>query len=116
MKILAFVKGADSSLKDMASKEQNQFVVDGIMQDVKKFAGKGLRTLVFGMKEISLAPDQNIDKIIQEGWDNLKSKDVECDLTLLGVTGVEDLLQEHVKDHIEDFQTAGIKVWMLTGD
>lgn len=37
-------------------------------------------------------------------------------MTLLGITGVEDELQEDVIQCIRDFQDAGIKVWMLTGD
>lgn len=32
------------------------------------------------------------------------------------MTGVEDLLQEDVKQCIEDFRDAGMRVWMLTGD
>jgi magnesium-transporting ATPase (P-type) len=43
-------------------------------------------------------------------------EEVESDLTLLGITGVEDELQEEVIECIKDFQDAGIKVWMLTGD
>ena len=35
---------------------------------------------------------------------------------LLAATGVEDLLQENVKECITDFKAAGINVWMLTGD
>ena len=34
----------------------------------------------------------------------------------MGVSGVEDLLQDNVKSCIEDFIAANIKVWMLTGD
>ena len=37
-------------------------------------------------------------------------------MKLLGVTGVEDSLQEEVASCIEDFRQSGIKVWMLTGD
>lgn len=40
----------------------------------------------------------------------------ENNLTLLGVTGLEDLLQENVKGCIKEFKEAKIKVWMLTGD
>ena len=43
-------------------------------------------------------------------------KKVESNLLLLGVTGVDDLLQENVKSCISDFRDANIKVWMLTGD
>jgi magnesium-transporting ATPase (P-type) len=54
--------------------------------------------------------------LIKNGWDRLEIKDVESNLTLLGATGVEDLLQENVKEHITDFREAGMRVWMLTGD
>ncbi len=35
---------------------------------------------------------------------------------LLGLTGVEDKLQDHVKSTLETLRHAGIRVWMLTGD
>ena len=34
----------------------------------------------------------------------------------LGVTGVEDKLQEDVQANIETLRSAGIQIWMLTGD
>lgn len=37
-------------------------------------------------------------------------------MELLGVTGVEDKLQENVAVVIESLKNAGIQVWMLTGD
>lgn len=37
-------------------------------------------------------------------------------LTLLGTTGLEDLLQDQVKDSISQFKEARIKMWMLSGD
>lgn len=41
---------------------------------------------------------------------------MECDLELLGLTGVEDRLQKDVKPSLEFLRNAGIKIWMLTGD
>lgn len=71
-------------------------------------AKKGLRTLLYGMKEIDW--DGSRDPL------DLEVEEIECDLDLLAATGVEDLLQENVKECIEDFRQAGISVWMLTGD
>ena len=51
-----------------------------------------------------------------DGWHTLEAADVECDLTVLGATGVEDILQDNVKKCITDYREAGMKVWMLTGD
>jgi P-type E1-E2 ATPase len=37
-------------------------------------------------------------------------------MTLLGITGFEDIIQAEAKRTVLDFQEANIKVWMLTGD
>ena len=37
-------------------------------------------------------------------------------MDLLGVTGVEDKLQDEVALTIESLRGAGIQIWMLTGD
>ena len=41
---------------------------------------------------------------------------LEKDMDYLGVTGVEDKLQENVEGTIDSLKQAGIQVWMLTGD
>ena len=40
---------------------------------------------------------------------------LERDMELLCVTGVEDKLQDNVRNTLEQLRNAGIKVWMLTG-
>lgn len=42
--------------------------------------------------------------------------ELDAELDFLGVTGVEDKLQLHVQRTIEDLKSAGIQIWMLTGD
>ena len=41
---------------------------------------------------------------------------LEKDMDYLGVTGVEDKLQDEVEGTIESMKAAGIQIWMLTGD
>ena len=41
---------------------------------------------------------------------------IEKNLTLLGGTAVEDKLQDNVPETIKELRTAGIKIWVLTGD
>ena len=53
---------------------------------------------------------------IQGNVIDLKSEDFENELTLLGITGVEDELQNEVGETVRDFRNAGIKFWMITGD
>jgi len=43
-------------------------------------------------------------------------EELEQDMELLAITGVEDKLQEDVGLVIESLRNAGIQVWMLTGD
>ena len=41
---------------------------------------------------------------------------LENNMEFLGITGVEDKLQEEVCQTLENIRNAGINVWMLTGD
>lgn len=44
------------------------------------------------------------------------NSEMEQELTLVGSTAIEDRLQENVAEVIKFMKTAGIKVWVLTGD
>lgn len=65
------------------------------------------------MDEIAEAEDDidNRDRLLDGIFDRY-----ERELTLIGATAVEDLLQENLPETLEDFRKAGIKIWMLTGD
>jgi magnesium-transporting ATPase (P-type) len=102
-KVFAFVKGADTSVEPLCLLSKEDKVT---LDDLDDFAEKGLRTLAYAYKEI-----HNFDNV-----EELTVKAVESNLTLLGVTGVEDLLQDDVEKCITDFKEAGCKVWILTGD
>lgn len=43
-------------------------------------------------------------------------EEIECDMVLVGVTAIEDKLQDGVPQTIANLQMAGIKIWVLTGD
>lgn len=77
-----------------------------IVDQIEEFAAKGFRTLTFGMKELESV---EIDGVLTQ-------EDIECCLTLLGATCVEDLLQKDVKQCLIDYKRANIQTWMLTGD
>ena len=71
-------------------------------------AATGLRTLLFARRNLT---EEDLAGLIERD-----PEDFESDLTLLGTTGLEDVLQDEVKDCIRQFKEARIKVWMLTGD
>ena len=106
-KIFSFVKGADNmlipALADRRSSEEST------LSHLEDFAKVGLRTLAFAMKELS---ENDITSLI----DVKDPSPFETGLDLLGVTGIEDRLQDDVKECIIDFRQADCKVWMLTGD
>jgi len=108
-KPINFIKGADIAIM----KRLDKFTMEGeesTFEIMDNLAVNGLRTLMFAKKELSEDYD-TIDKL-KEVDDEL----VENGLKFLGITALEDLLQDNVADCVRDFQTAGIKVWMLTGD
>lgn len=43
-------------------------------------------------------------------------EEIESELVLVGVTAIEDKLQDGVPQAIANLQMAGIKIWVLTGD
>jgi magnesium-transporting ATPase (P-type) len=42
--------------------------------------------------------------------------EIESDLQFIGVTAIEDKLQDEVPQSISTMLNAGVKVWMITGD
>ncbi|KAI5789083.1 phospholipid-translocating P-type ATPase [Geopyxis carbonaria] len=115
-----YQKGADTIMSSIVASN------DWLDEECGNMAREGLRTLVIGRKRLSFERYQefsskhkaasqllhNRDKATQE----VVSTYLEHDLELLGVTGVEDKLQNDVKSSLELLRNAGIKIWMLTGD
>lgn len=89
-------------------------------------AREGLRTLVVAKKRLSDElyhefKASYLDAEVALNDRNIRKQKVierllEVDLELLGVTGVEDKLQEGVKNTLEQLRNANFKIWMLTGD
>lgn len=78
------------------------------IEKMDEYAREGLRTLIFAKKDL-----QNF---IPDEYQNGNVEGIENELTFLGVTGLEDLLQDNAAQCIRDFREAKMKVWMLTGD
>lgn len=124
-----YTKGADSSiisaLAPSAADSEAEQLRDRTQQQLDMYARQGLRVLV--MAKRSLNPVEyaewwqkhqqiemsveNRDKRIRDSFSLL-----ECNLTLLGATGIEDRLQEGVPETIDALRSAGIAIWVLTGD
>mmetsp|Transcript_5585 Transcript_5585/g.12989 ORF Transcript_5585/g.12989 Transcript_5585/m.12989 type:complete len:1056 (-) Transcript_5585:318-3485(-) len=90
---------ADGSIKDIDVAMRNQ-----IEQTISDFADEGLRTLCIAQRELSKPSSE------------MTLEQLESDLTLVGIVGIEDPLRDEVPGAIKDCQTAGIVVRMVTGD
>ena len=86
---------------------------------------EGLRTLAFAKKEISL--EMYIEwrkqydlacaaEVNREEKKMAVREELEADMEYVGVTGLEDSLQNNVANAVEGLKQAGMKVWKLNGD
>lgn len=51
------------------------------------------------------------DQFISKLMDN-----IENDFTIFGASAVEDMLQDNLNQTIDTIKSAGIKIWVITGD
>lgn len=123
--IVCYTKGADTVILERLAKENNS-MVESTLQHLEEYAAEGLRTLCLAMREVPEQEYQEWRKIYDTaattvGGNRADELDkaaeiIEHDFILLGATAIEDKLQDGVPDTIHTLQTAGIKVWVLTGD
>ncbi|WAQ89635.1 hypothetical protein PtA15_11A325 [Puccinia triticina] len=117
-----YQKGADAVMAKIVQSN------DWLEEECDNMSREGLRTLVMAKKKLSneayhrftrrylsARVDMGADDR-QEAIQRVVSEELENNLELLGVTGVEDKLQEDVKSTLELLRNAGLKIWMLTGD
>ncbi|KAK7530263.1 phospholipid P-type ATPase transporter [Phyllosticta citribraziliensis] len=124
-KIICYTKGADTVILERLAKSNNP-IAEPTLQHLEEYAAEGLRTLCLAMREIPENEYQEWRQVFDAaattvGGNRAEELDkaaeiIEHDLTLLGATAIEDKLQDGVPDTIHTLQTAGIKIWVLTGD
>ncbi|KAL4721539.1 hypothetical protein ACJJTC_001075 [Scirpophaga incertulas] len=88
-------------------------------------ARDGLRTLVVAKRVLPELEFQKFARAYNKARKSLVNRNelmlavqssLENDLDIVGITVVEDKLQDNVKQTLECIRNAGIKIWMLTGD
>lgn len=117
-----FSKGADTTMGPLLVSRADETDAHRASDELSR---GGLRTLVYGErlldeKELSIwLQSYHAAVNAMEGRAEKKIKvanAIEFNLKLLGVTGVEDKLQDDVPDTIVFMREAGIRIWVLTGD
>ena len=124
-RIMLFCKGADSIIYSRLKRGEQAQLRKATAEHLEMFAREGLRTLCIAQKEITEDEYAVWNKehdlaaaAIADREDKLEAvaDAMERDLSLLGGTAIEDRLQDGVPDTIALLGTAGIKLWVLTGD
>lgn len=125
-KVKLYCKGSDAIMLGLLSTDEEP-LLPTIDHQLLHYSTAGLRTLVFGYREMDLEEWEEWDDWYQnaalEGDFEARDKEMtECakmleqDLHFLGVSAIEDKLQDGVPEAIECLKQAGMKVWMITGD
>ena len=124
--ILLFCKGADNVMKKRLAKSvSGSSLMKSTEKHLNQFVDDGLRTLLVGKTTVSADFYAGWKKRFKAAEDSLENRDekrmevmeeIEKNLELMGVTAIEDKLQDGVGDALTKFRGADIKVWMLTGD
>ncbi|KAI9221330.1 aminophospholipid-transporting P-type ATPase [Blastocladiella britannica] len=118
--IMFLQKGADAVMTRLVQYN------DWLDEECDTMSREGLRTLVVARKRLSPDLLARFNECMHtartalvgraEAVQAVVTQFLEHDLEILGLTGVEDKLQEDVRPTLESLRNAGIKVWMLTGD
>ncbi|EPY22896.1 phospholipid-transporting ATPase [Strigomonas culicis] len=125
-KVTLYNKGADSFVKPQLSTAPD---VQAYMEDtdvaLTEMSSTGLRTLLICAKDLNeeefdtwntrfmdvgkilINRSEEVDRVCLE---------MEKDMRLVGATAIEDKLQDQVPETLSFFLSAGVIVWMLTGD
>uniref|UniRef100_A0A3B4GHE9 Phospholipid-transporting ATPase n=1 Tax=Pundamilia nyererei TaxID=303518 RepID=A0A3B4GHE9_9CICH len=122
--IKLYCKGADIVILERLQKDSPH--QERTERALELFAEACLRTLCIAVRSVPEASWEQWNKTLAQSAtmvtcdrDALLEKlydEMEMDLQLLGVTAIEDRLQDGVPETIALLQEAGIKVWVLTGD
>jgi len=117
--IVFYMKGADTVMSSIVQYN------DWLMEEVDNMAREGLRTLVVSKKTLSEEQYADFEQRYQAAKLSVVNRSAQVaavveslqrDMVLLCVTGVEDKLQDGVRQTLEMLRNAGVRVWMLTGD
>ena len=124
-RIQLYTKGADSFVIPRLNQQATVTHLPPLVRELGYLGKLGLRTLIVAGKTITQAEFNEWNaKFIQAGkslTNRSKIVDEVClmmekNLDIIGLTAIEDKLQEEVPETLQFFLQAGVVIWMLTGD
>ncbi|XP_048557382.1 phospholipid-transporting ATPase 2-like isoform X1 [Triticum urartu] len=121
-KFLLLSKGADEAIFPRSCPGQQ---TKTYLEAVEMYSHLGLRTLCLGCRDLEEDEYKEWSKKFQDASCSLDNREhkiaevcnsLEQGIHILGITAIEDRLQDGVPETIKLLRKAGINVWMLTGD
>ncbi|KAK6919617.1 P-type ATPase, C-terminal, partial [Dillenia turbinata] len=117
-KVILMSKGADEAILPYSFPGQHTKI---FCEAVEQYAQLGLRTLCLAWRELMEDEYREWSLMFKEANSTLwrlaeVCQRLEHNLEILGVTAIEDHLQDGVPETIEMLRKAGMYFWMLTGD
>lgn len=127
--VILFTKGADSTILPALAPcplDSEEYVLrERTQHQLDLYARQGLRVLLIAKRNLDPVEFSEWYSKHQECEMSTESREkrvresfalLERNLTLIGSTGIEDRLQENVPETIANLLSAGIIIWVLTGD
>ena len=123
--IRLYAKGSDAALLPRLRQGMDARLLASTHDNLNSFSVQGLRTLLLASRVIPEGEWAAWNATYQAAASSMSGREaalaaaaerVERDLELVGVTAIEDKLQEGVPEAVATLIDAGIKVWMITGD
>jgi phospholipid-transporting ATPase len=105
--IKLYTKGADSVILERVAKNGQEKVLSEAQEQIDEFAREGLRTMALGMRDIPQKEFDDWHKEWQKASLQISNRKealdkaatlIEKELVLVGITAIEDKLQDHVPD------------------
>ncbi|CAB3402424.1 unnamed protein product [Caenorhabditis bovis] len=129
-RVILLTKGADATIlpvlsEKFATSEEGEDLIFKAQDHLTAYAKEGLRTLCLSMKIWTEEEYEEWREKHEEAELDVSNREelliesmvrAEQNLILLGVTAIEDRLQDGVPECIHSLREAGIRVWVLTGD
>ncbi|CAL4122701.1 unnamed protein product [Meganyctiphanes norvegica] len=125
---ILYCKGADSAILDNLSRnvdDATKFRIFKTQQQLNNYSKQGLRVLCMAKRILTDTEYEDWAILQKEAENSLSAREhklsesyerIEKNLKLVGATGIEDRLQDGVPETIQALRSAGIVVWVLTGD
>ena len=118
-------KGSDAALLPRLRAGTDGRLLEATQDNLASFSVAGLRTLLLASRVVPEAEWSAWNARYQAAAATLAGRDaalaaaaaaLERDLELVGVTAIEDKLQDGVPAAVATLKAAGVNVWMITGD